>query len=77
LFVTPVLYPVNFAKNEAIQLLLKLNPISGPLEILRASFSNQVINIETVLLSALTSGVLFITGVVYFRKTESYFADLA
>jgi lipopolysaccharide transport system permease protein len=77
LFVTPVLYPVNFAKNEVIQLLLKLNPISGPLEILRASFYNQGINIETVLLSAFTSGILFITGVVYFRKTESYFADLA
>lgn len=76
LFITPVLYPVNFAKSESIQLLLKLNPISGSLEILRASFSDQVVNYETVLLSSLTSLILFIGGVVYFRKTESYFADL-
>lgn len=77
LFVTPVLYPVEFTKNEVIMLLLKLNPISGPLEVFRASFTNQVIDIETVLLSTCTSIILFIAGVVYFRKTESYFADLA
>jgi len=71
LFVTPLLYPVEFPKNEVIVLLLKLNPISGPLEVFRASFTNQVIDIETVLLSTCTSIILFIAGIVYFSKTES------
>jgi lipopolysaccharide transport system permease protein len=77
LFVSPVLYSPQISSSPAIQLVLKLNPISGALELLRGLFSGYSINMETVLLSSAVSLLLFITGVVYFRKTERYFADLA
>lgn len=77
LFVSPVLYSPQISSSPAIQLVLKLNPISGALELLRGLFSGYSINMETVLLSSVVSLLLFITGVVYFRKTERYFADLA
>jgi len=77
LFLTPVLYPVNISSNIFSQFLLRLNPITGALELMRALFSGYVINYETVLLSLTTSMVLFVIGIFYFRKTESYFADLA
>ncbi|MBL7937474.1 MAG: ABC transporter permease [Bacteroidia bacterium] len=77
LFLTPVLYPANISPNPFVQFLLKLNPLSGALELIRSLFTGYFINIETVLLSLISSIVLFIMGIVYFRKTETYFADLA
>lgn len=77
LFLTPILYPVNISTNSVAQFLLKLNPISGALELMRGLFVGYVINYETVLLSLATSVILFVIGIFYFRKTESYFADLA
>jgi len=77
LFLTPVLYPINISSNPIMQFALKLNPLSGALELMRSLFNGYEINIETVLLSLGSSIVLFVIGIVYFRKTESYFADLA
>ena len=77
LFLTPVLYPVNISNNLVAQFVLKLNPISGALELMRGMFVGYVINYETVCISLVSSFTLFILGIIYFRKTESYFADLA
>ena len=76
-FLTPVIYPANISNNATVQFILKLNPISGSLELTRALFVGYNINLETVFLSSGMSLLLFILGIVYFRKTESYFADLA
>lgn len=77
LFLTPVLYPANISSNSYLQFALKLNPLSGALELMRGLFTGYAIDTETVLLSLTSSTVLFFIGIFYFRKTESYFADLA
>lgn len=77
LFLTPVLYPSNISSSPVVQFILKLNPLSGALELMRSLFTGYTINIETVLLSLMSSVFLFIIGIIYFRKTEAYFADLA
>jgi len=77
LFLTPVLYPINITTNSTAQFILKLNPMSGALELMRGLFLGYTINYETVFVSLGTSIILFILGILYFRKTESYFADLA
>jgi lipopolysaccharide transport system permease protein len=77
LFLTPILYPINISNNSVAQFVLKLNPISGALELMRGLFVGYIINYETVFMSLVSSLILFIVGIVYFRKTESYFADLA
>lgn len=77
MFLSPVLYPINISDNKFAQFVLKLNPISGALELMRGMFKEHVINYDTVLFSLLSSCILFVIGIVYFRKTESYFADLA
>jgi hypothetical protein len=51
--------------------------LSGALELMRGIFKGYIINYETVILSISTSLVLFVIGIIYFRKTEGYFADLA
>ena len=77
LFLTPVIYPMTITDNKALQLLLQLNPMAGALELFRGVFSEYVINWQTVGLSSLTCVAFFIIGMLYFRKTEAYFADLA
>ena len=77
LFLTPVMYPVNISCNIFLSWILKLNPISGALELMRGIFLGYVINYETVVISVIVSCILFVIGIIYFRKTEDYFADLA
>ncbi len=77
LFLTPVLYPINISTNLYAQWVLRLNPMAGALELMRGIFLGYPINVVTVLISLGISILLFFTGIIYFRKTESYFADLA
>lgn len=77
LFLTPVLFPVNISDNKFAQLILKVNPISGALELMRGIFVGYTINYETVMYSLISAFVMFLIGIYYFRKTERYFADLA
>lgn len=76
LFLTPIMYPISISSNKIVQYILMLNPLSGALELMRGLFVGYSINTQTVFLSLTTSVLLFIIGVIYFRKTESYFADL-
>lgn len=77
LFLTPVIYPVNIVPNEFLQEILRLNPMSGAIEILRGAFSGTLPSIKIILQSTGISVLLFFTGIYYFHKTEYYFADLA
>lgn len=77
LFVSPVMFPVSITSNSIAQRFLQFNPIAGALELLRSLFTDYHCNWETVGYSSITGITLFVFGLFYFRKTESYFADLA
>jgi lipopolysaccharide transport system permease protein len=77
LFLTPVIYPVSITKSIFLRWLLALNPMSAPLEFFRASFTGIEINTTLAGISIISSLLILITGLYYFRKTEAYFADLA
>lgn len=77
MYLSPVIYPTNITSSNTLQFLLKLNPISGSLELMRSIFAGSVINYQIVIFSFISSFILFIIGIYYFRKTEAYFADLA
>ncbi|MBS1650691.1 MAG: ABC transporter permease [Bacteroidetes bacterium] len=77
LFATPVIYPIKINDNKLFQFVLQLNPMNAPIEFFRASVNNATINVNSIYSSLIISLLLFTFGVVYFRKTESYFADLA
>lgn len=77
LFISPIMFPISITNNLYLQKLLQLNPIAGSLELIRGIFYNYTINWETVILSTITAIVLFIIGILTFRKTESFFADIA
>lgn len=77
LFATPIIYPITITGSGPFNWLLRLNPMYAPIEFFRASFNGFNLVTTDVLPSIATSFVLLVFGVFYFRKTESYFADLA
>lgn len=77
MFATPVIYPIRIASNQVLQSILKLNPMSAPLELFRASFSTQPIDPSNIIYSVIVSVLFLGLGLIYFRKTEMFFADLA
>ncbi|HEY4495903.1 MAG TPA: ABC transporter permease [Candidatus Paceibacterota bacterium] len=75
MFLTPVIYPPSILGN--FSWLLATNPMTGVIKAMRAAlFGGQPINWFLLFLSALVSVTIFILGLIYFKKTEKYFADL-
>lgn len=76
IFVTPIIYPLNIMRPSFQQIVL-LNPMAGVIDGLRSALSSgQITNPGNLLFALLTSLILFIVSVIYFRKTQSFFADL-
>ena len=76
LFLTPVIYPITVVENGWIQILLALNPMYSAVEVFRAPLIGLP-NQNLLLISLSSSIILFFIGLLYFKKTEMYFADLA
>ena len=77
MFLTPVIYPVSIVKTEWAKYLLAFNPMSGVIDLARNAIINEPVNWEFVTISFTSAFILFIIGLIYFRKTEAYFADIA
>ena len=77
LFITPVIYPVSISSNSIFQTILKLNPMNAPIELLRYSIGGTALDPQNLMMSIGVSVALFLLGIIYFRRTEMYFADLA
>lgn len=77
LFATPVIYPSSLITNSFVKAVVYLNPVSGSISLLRSAISDTPVDWSMLLISAVSSVVLFITGILYFRKSENYFADIA
>jgi len=76
LFLTPIIYPVNFVPPR-YQGLLALNPMTGIVEGLRASLlSSGSIDWGIIVRSCVVTLAIFAIGLVYFRRTERVFADI-
>lgn len=76
MFASPVVYPVSLLP-EKYHLIYALNPMTGVIEGFRSVLLGTVaFPTQMVLVSALVSISIFIVGVLYFRQTERYFADV-
>ena len=77
LFATPVIYPSSLISNSFVKLIVYLNPVSGAISLLRSSVSDYTVDWTLISVSFISSVLCFIGGVLYFRKSENYFADVA
>jgi len=79
MYVTPVIYPVAMLAKYPIikECMLWLNPMSGVISNARAGIlGNSPIDWHALLASTVSSIILFVIGLYYFRATERYFADV-
>lgn len=75
MYLTPVLYPINFVP-EQWRWLLYLNPMYGWINGIRACFLGHAIDITSILISLVMSLAIFAFGMFYFEKTQRKFADI-
>ncbi len=76
MFVTPVIYPASIAGKYSF--LLAFNPMMGVIQTARATILGTTTPNWTLLsLSFITCLIVFVIGIIYFKKTERYFADIA
>ncbi len=75
LFLTPVIYPASIAGRYSW--ILALNPMTGVIKAAQAAIlGNAPINWLLLLISFVATLILFIIGIIFFKKTERYFADV-
>ena len=77
LFLSPVIYPASIVTNHWLKYLMALNPLSGAITLLRSSISELPPDWSMVSVSLGCAIVYFIGGILFFKKSESLFADLA
>lgn len=76
MFTAPVIYPSNIV-GENYQWLLYLNPMTGVIDAHRACLLGHLpVNFAVLGISIVISLLIFITGIIYLKNTEKYFADL-
>jgi lipopolysaccharide transport system permease protein len=76
LFVSPVIYPANIV-GEKLQWLLYLNPMTGLIGAHRASLLGHIpVDFVGLGISTVLTIVIFVSGILYLKSTERYFADL-
>ena len=76
LFITPVIYPITIIP-ERYRPLMALNPLTGIIEGFRASlFSDCPVDPALIAISLIVTLLIFLAGLIYFRRTERAFADV-
>lgn len=76
LYLTPIIYPVSIVPKQ-FQWLIFINPIAGVVTSARNSmFATAPVNWQILLISLGVSLLLLFLGIIYFRRAESYFADV-
>ncbi|MHC1741670.1 MAG: ABC transporter permease [Syntrophobacteraceae bacterium] len=76
MFASPIVYPTSLVP-ERFRLLFALNPMTGIIEGFRSAFlENAPFPWSLITVSAAVSLALLCLGLLYFRKTERYFADI-
>lgn len=76
MFISPVIYPANIM-GENLKWLLYLNPLTGLISAHRACLLGHTsVDFFGLGISAVLTVVIFVSGILYLKRTEKYFADL-
>ena len=76
MFVSPVVYPMSLVP-EKWRLIYALNPLAGAIEGFRWAILGTEINPwPIVAVSSFSAVAILLVGVIYFKNTERFFADL-
>ncbi|HYC84369.1 MAG TPA: ABC transporter permease, partial [Chryseosolibacter sp.] len=76
-FMTPIIYPVSMLSHPVLKFLMVASPMYASVELFRIPISTVPPDWSLIFISISVSLVLLIAGLVYFKKTEDFFADFA
>ena len=76
-FLTPVIYPVSLIKHPALQYILVMSPMYAAVELFRYPLTELHLNLTYMAISLTVGFLLLVVGLIYFKRTEDFFADLA
>jgi lipopolysaccharide transport system permease protein len=76
-FLTPVIYPVSMLNYKWLQYVLVLSPIYAAVELFRFPLTGIFPDITMVSISLCSGILLLVVGLLYFKRTEDFFADFA
>lgn len=76
-FLTPVIYPISLLKYPALQYMLALSPMYCVIEIFRYPLTLHDFDMTFLSISFVSSFLLLFVGVLYFKRSEHFFADFA
>lgn len=74
-FATQIIYPASIIQNRWLQYLFAMNPVNTAIELFRHPFGTAI-NENMVYMGVASSLLMALAGLFYFKKTESYFADI-
>jgi len=76
MYVTPIVYPMSELNMGWMQMILKINPVTAPVELFRYALLGQgAIMPESLALSWVMTIALVVLGVMIFNKVEKTFMD--
>ena len=76
MFISPVVYPTSIVP-EKYRFIFMLNPLAGIIEGFRWALLGTIsFPGEMLLCSIITSSIIFIIGLLYFKQMERFFADI-
>lgn len=76
-FLTPVIYPVSLISQPVLQFVLVMSPVYAAVELFRYPLSGVELNVTYLAISLCACVVLLVIGLIYFKRTEDFFADFA
>lgn len=76
MFVSPVIYPIDKIPAGPLRVAFALNPMTGVIGGFRWALLGQQFPHGYTWISLVVVGVLFVSGLFYFKRMESVFADV-
>jgi lipopolysaccharide transport system permease protein len=76
-FLTPIIYPISLLKYPVLQYLLACSPMYVVIELFRLPLTGMPVNLLYTEISLASTLILLLIGVIYFKRTEDFFADFA
>jgi lipopolysaccharide transport system permease protein len=76
MFLTPLFYGLNQVPQGIWRLVFALNPMAGVIQGFRWALLGGAPPSAAILVSVVVSVVLFLTGLLYFKRVERIFADV-
>jgi lipopolysaccharide transport system permease protein len=76
-FLTPVIYPVSMLEHPFLQYIIVMSPMYAAVELFRHPLTGAALNTAFIGISLVAGMVFLIAGLIYFKRTEDLFADIA